>query len=72
MSYAFNIDFTPLINGFTGLLQSVINGLSGIMPVLGPVLAAVAVVTLMLVVATKIPVVGSVLQRIWDWFSGLF
>jgi len=72
MSYSFNIDFTPLINGFTGLLQTVINGLSGIMPVLGPVLAAVAVVTLMLVVATKIPVVGGVLQRIWDWFSGLF
>jgi len=72
MSYSFNIDFTPLINGFTGLLQSVINGISGIMPVLGPVLAAVAVVTLMLVVATKIPVVGGVLQRIWDWFSGLF
>ena len=64
MSYSFNIDFSPLINGFTGLLQTVISGISAVLTPVGAVLAAVAGVLIMLAVAKRIPVVGVFIDKI--------
>ena len=72
MSYSFNIDFSPLIQGFTGLLQTVISGISGVLTPIGGVLAAVAGVLIMLAVARRIPVVGGLIDKVVGYVQSAF
>jgi hypothetical protein len=72
MSFSFNFDPTVIANAILGFVQSVVNAISVYLPVLGPWIASIAVIVLVIVMLTKVPIVGGVLQRVWDWFSGLF
>jgi hypothetical protein len=72
MSSVFNIDFNPLITGFTGLLQAVINGISTVLTPIGGVLAAVAGVLIMLAVAKRIPVVGGLIDKVVGYVQSAF
>jgi len=72
MSFSFNFDPSVIANAILGFVQVVINAISAYLPVLGPWIAAIAVIVLIVVMLTKVPIVGNVLQRVWDWISGLF
>ena len=72
MSVAFNFDPSVILNAIGSFFQTVVNAIAAYLPVLGPWIAAVAVIVLIVVMMTKVPIVGGVLQRIWDWFTGLF
>jgi hypothetical protein len=72
MSAAFNFDPSVIANAILGFVQSVVNAISAYLPVLGPWIASIAVIVLIIVMLTKVPIVGGVLQKIWDWFTGLF
>jgi hypothetical protein len=72
MSATFTFDPSVLANAVLGFVQSVVNAISAYLPVLGPWIASVAVIVLIIIMLTKVPIIGGVLQKVWDWFSGLF
>jgi hypothetical protein len=72
MSAAFTFDPSVIANAILGFVQSVVNAISAYLPVLGPWIASVAVIVLIIVMLTKVPIIGGVLQKVWDWFTGLF
>ena len=72
MSATFIFDPNVIANAILGFVQSVVNAISAYLPVLGPWIASVAVIVLIIIMLTKVPIIGGVLQKVWDWFSGLF
>jgi len=72
MSASFSFDPSVIANAVLGFVQSVANAISAYLPVLGPWIASIAVTVLIIVVLTKVPIIGGVLQKVWDWFTGLF
>jgi hypothetical protein len=72
MSLSFSFDPSVIISAVGSFFQSVVNAIATYLPVLGPWIAAIAVIVLIVVMVTKVPIVGGILQRVWDWFSGLF
>jgi len=72
MSFSFSFDPSVVANAILGFVQVVVNAISAYLPVLGPWIAAIAMIVLIVVMLTKVPIVGGVLQKVWDWLSGLF
>jgi hypothetical protein len=72
MSAVFNFDPSVIANAFLGLIQTVVNTISTYLPMLAPWIVSIAMTVLIVVMLTKVPIVGGILQKIWDWFTGLF